>query len=63
MTVSLLETARNNRIEALEYLEAKRSGADASGELFDLSAIRARQKAKPMFFSCRASQDEDRIAA
>lgn len=64
MNVSLAHKARQNRIAALEYLRRTKQGAEAEAEVLNLFAHRARQKAKPVFFSVRARMEDDvRIAA
>lgn len=61
MTVSLLKTARANRIEALAYLDRLRASEKKDDQIVNLSFVRASRKPKPMFTSCRA--ETDRMAA
>ncbi|WP_425044534.1 hypothetical protein [Primorskyibacter sp. S87] len=63
MTTSLLKTARANRIAALDYLDAKRQAKESVGEVFDLSAIRAKKTAAPVFSSRRVVRDDVALAA
>ncbi|MCV2887422.1 hypothetical protein [Ruegeria aquimaris] len=63
MNISLAQKARQNRIAALEYLRRTKQGAEAEGEVLNFFAHRARQKAKPVFFSVRGRMDDERIAA
>lgn len=63
MTFDLLEQARANRIAALAYLDEKRADSASKGQIFDLSAIRSKRQAQPVFFSRRASNESERMAA
>mgnify|MGYP001386887199 CR=1 FL=1 len=63
MNTSILETARNNRIEALEKLRAKKLISQASGQVLSLQTMRDKMADKPVFRSVRVHRFEGRLAA
>ncbi|MBD3665634.1 hypothetical protein [Sulfitobacter aestuariivivens] len=63
MSATLLETARNNRVIALQTLKARRAKLEANNNVFCLSSMRVDRIVHPMFKSCRMDLMEDRIAA
>ena len=63
MNISLLETARRNRIVALENLRIKKQVSEGSGQVLNLQTMREKMKTQPMFKTARMHHFEERRAA
>lgn len=63
MNTSLLETARSNRIAALEYLRIKKLATANAGQMYCLQTMREKMEAKPIFRTVRVHRLEEQLAA
>lgn len=63
MNTPLIIKARQNRIAALKHLREVTQTANSDKTVVELSAVRSRRKAAPVFFSHRAKLNEQKIAA
>ena len=63
MNNSLLETARRNRITAVENLRIKRQIIEGAGNVLNFQTMREKMKIKPMFRTARSFAFEEQEAA
>ena len=63
MNTNLIETARNNRIAALAYLQAKKVQETKDGEVLCLATMREKLREKPVFLTRRSATAQESIAA
>lgn len=63
MNNSLVETARSNRIAAIEYLRIKKQVKQSEGQMICLNTIRDQRETKPIFRTARVQRFEERLAA
>lgn len=63
MNAPLIQTARNNRLAALAYLQAKKERSMTSGEVVCLKTMREKLQPKPVFLTRRVDTIDIRIAA
>ncbi|MEM7319945.1 MAG: hypothetical protein AAF408_13090 [Pseudomonadota bacterium] len=63
MTISLLTQARENRLDALANLKAKRASTENAGNILRLDFSASRRSPKAVFLSRRTMQESEKLAA